>query len=195
MDSELKFWRGVFPDAPPVLPLLPMAQVSTRMALKTFRVNQVEFRLESKMATRIKQISMKQRCTAFHFYLAVFKAMLFRFLDIDDLTIGIADANRTDADITDTIGLFINLLTLRFQYQLMQCFAESIVEARNKAYTALGNSPLSFDVLLEELSVPRSSAYSPIFQAFFDYRQGTKLKQAFGNCEFEIEEAHPGRTA
>ena len=192
MDSELKFWRGVFPDAPPVLPVLPMA---SRMPMKTFSVNQMEHKLEPKLAAQIKQMSMKQRSTTFHFYLATFKAMLFRFLDTDDLTIGIADANRTDGDVTGTIGFFLNLLTLRFRYQPTQRFADSVVEARDKAYAALKNSRLPFDVLLKELNVPRSSAYSPIFQAFFDYHQGMKPKQTFGNCEFEAEESHPGRTA
>lgn len=192
MDSELKFWRGVFPDAPPVLPVPPAA---SRMPMKTFSVNQMEHRLEPRLAAQIKKMSIKQRSTTFHFYLATFKAMLFRFLDTDDLTIGVADANRTDEDVMGTIGLFLNLLTLRFQYQPTQPFADSIVEARNKAYAALGNSRLPFDVLLKELNVPRSSAYSPIFQAFFDYRQGTKPKQAFCDCEMEVEEWHPGRTA
>ena len=195
MDSELEFWRGVFPDAPPVLPLLPMALIGSRMPMKSFGVNQVEYRLEPELAARVKQAAKKSRTTPFQFYLATFKTMLFRFLDVDDLTIGIADANRTDGDVMGTIGLFLNLLTLRFQYQPTQRFADSLVEARNKAYAALGNSRLPFDILLKELNVPRSSSHSPFFQAFFDYRQGAQEKQAFGNCEFEIEQVHPGRTA
>jgi hybrid polyketide synthase / nonribosomal peptide synthetase ACE1 len=43
--------------------------------------------------------------------------------------------------------------------------------------------------------VPRSSAYSPFFQAFFDYRQGAQEKHPFDNAQFEVQELHPGRTA
>ena len=43
--------------------------------------------------------------------------------------------------------------------------------------------------------MPRSSSHSPIFQAFFDYRQGAQEKQSFGDCQLEVEAVHPGRTA
>lgn len=36
------------------------------------------------------------------------------------------------------------------------------------------------------LGVPRSASHTPIFQTFFDYRQGMRKKQPFGNCELEM---------
>ncbi|KAI0376194.1 hypothetical protein F5Y04DRAFT_286173 [Hypomontagnella monticulosa] len=196
MNSELGFWRGVFPDEPPVLPLLPMARVSSRTTLKTFDIHQVEHRIEPVLAARIKSMSKSLRSTTFHFYLAAFKAMLFCFTDAQDLTIGIADANRNDSDVMGTIGFFLNLLTLRFRRQPDQPFTDAVTEARNTAYAALGNSRLPFDVLLKELNVPRSSSYSPFFQAFFDYRQGAQDKLTWGNGhQFELGEMHPGRTS
>jgi hybrid polyketide synthase / nonribosomal peptide synthetase ACE1 len=196
MDDELNFWRDMFRDPPPVLDLLPISKTSCRVPMKTFMVNQVKYRLEPSLAARVKKMSTSQRSTTFHFYLAAFKTMLFRFLkDTTDLTIGIADANRTEGDVMNTIGFFLNLLALRFRYVPSQHFSDAITEARNTAYAALANSRLPFDILLKELNVPRSSAYSPIFQAFFDYRQGAQEKLAFGNCQLELEEAHPGRTA
>lgn len=195
MDDEIAYWRNEFPHGHPVLPLLPMAKVSSRMPLKSFHVNQVEYRLEPKLAARVKEMSKTHRATPFHFYLATFKAMLFRFTDAQDLTIGIADANRNDSDVMGTVGLLLNLLTLRFKYESSQKFGDCIAEARTKAYEALGNSRVPFDILLKELNVPRSSSYSPFFQAFFDYRQGHQEKQSFGNTNFEFLELHPGRTA
>ncbi len=195
MDNEILYWRKEFPNGHPVLPLLPMAKVSSRMPLKSFHVNQVEHRLEPELAARVKAMSKAHGATPFHFYLATFKAMLFRFTDAQDLTIGIADANRNDSDVMGTVGLLLNLLTLRFKYDPSQQFGDCVAEARTKAYEALGNSRVPFDVLLKELNVPRSSSYSPFFQAFFDYRQGHQEKQPFGNTKFEFLELHPGRTA
>ncbi|KAI9713755.1 MAG: NRPS, partial [Chrysothrix sp. TS-e1954] len=196
MDADLRFWRAVFPEPPPVLPLLPMAQSSTRVAMKAFDTNQVEIRLSSSLTSRVKQVAKGQRSTPFHLYLAVFKTMLFRFLnDTTDLTIGIADANRNEDDVSGTIGLFLNLLTLRFVWSPEQSFIDAVGEARNKTFAALSHSRLPFDVLLKELNVPRSSTYSPFFQAFFDYRQGAKERHEFGNCQFEVQAVHPGRTA
>ncbi len=199
MRDELSYWQGVFPagEKPPVLPLLPMARTSSRMTMKGFESHQVGSHLEPSLVARVKSMSKAQHSTPFHLHLAAFKAMLFCFAgeDTKDLTIGIADAARNDSDVKDSIGFFLNLLPLRFRRQPDQTFADAIVEARNGTYAALGSSRLPFDVLLTDLNVARSSLHSPFFQAFLDYRQGIQDRHPWGNCEFEFQEAHPGRTA
>lgn len=96
MEVDVKYWRGLFPEGeqPPVLPLLPMARVSSRVAMKKFGVHQVGLRLEKDLVARIRAIAKAQQSTPFHFYLAVYKNMLFGLSQAQDLTIGIADANR-----------------------------------------------------------------------------------------------------
>lgn len=197
MKDELTYWRSVFPagEQPPVLPLLPMARTSSRMAMKNFGVHQVMARISPELMAKIKTVSKAQRSTPFHFYLAAYKAMLFSFTDAQDLTIGIADANRNDSDVIGSIGFFLNLLTLRFRRQPNQRFGDAVAEARNTTYAALGNSRLPFDVLLTELNIARSSTHSPFFQAFFDYRQGAQEEHPWGNTQFKFQEVHPGRTA
>lgn len=120
---------------------------------------------------QIKIQCKRHKITTFHFFLAVLKVFLFRHLDTDDLVIGVADANRADASVTGTVGFLLNLLPLRFKSAKGEVFKDSVIEARNKAYSALANSKLPFDVLLETLDIPRSASHSPLFQVFMDYRQ------------------------
>lgn len=197
MADELNYWRQIFPagEQPPVLPLLPMARVSSRIPMKEFDTHQVEVKLEPELVRRIRTVSKAQRSTPFHFYLAAFKAMLFALTDTDDLTIGVADAARHDSDVMDSIGFFLNLLPLRFHRQAHQRFSDAIVEVRKTSYGALENSRLPFDVLLSELGVARSSSHSPFFQAFIDYRQGAQARYPLGNCEMEFQQIITGKTA
>ena len=198
MRKELEYWRGVFPagEELPILPLLPMARISSRIAMSEFDTHQVQWRLEPVLAARIKSVSKAQRSTPFHLYLAAFQTMLFRFTNTDDLTIGVADAARNDGNVMGSIGFFLNLLTLRFRRQPDQSFAGAIADARNTTYAALNTSRLPFDVLLAELNVARDSTHAPFFQAFLDYRQGLQERQSWGGCELEMqEEIHTGKTA
>lgn len=196
MSSELAYWRQVFDDAPSTLPLLPVAKISARVPMKAFENNEAYFRLDASVGAKVKEIAKATRSTPFHVYLATFKTMLARFTESEDLMIGIADAARNDGDLVSTIGLFLNLLAVRFKHQHGQTFRDSVVEARTKVYSALGNSRLPFDVLLKELHhVPRSSAHAPFFQVFFDYRQGVQETQKFGDCELHMETCCTGRTA
>ncbi|KAI0141789.1 putative hybrid NRPS/PKS enzyme [Xylariaceae sp. FL1272] len=197
MDEQLKYWRQMFPtnDPPSVLPLLPMSRVSARTSLKVYDTHQVQFRLEPALLTRVKSFAKASGSSPFHLYLAAFKAMLFSFVDSPDLTIGVADAGRSEPNLRGSIGFFLNLLPLRFRRQDNQTFNDAMLEARNVHYSALENCRVPFDVLLAELNVARSSSYNPFFQAFLDYRQGFPTKHAFGNTEFEIKTVSHGQSA
>ena len=197
--EELSYWQGIFPagEETPVLPLLPMARTNSRMTMKSFDSHQVAKHLEPELVARVKSMSKAQRSTPFHLHLAAYKAMLFCLAgdETKDLTIGVADAARNESDVSGSIGFFLNLLTLRFRRQPDQPFGNAIAEARDTFYGALGTSRLPFDVLLKEVNVTRSSLHSPFFQAFIDYRQNLQEKHPWGNCQFELQELRPGRTA
>jgi hybrid polyketide synthase/nonribosomal peptide synthetase ACE1 len=194
MTGELKFWKSEFPDFPDPLPLLPMAKVNSRQVLSRYDFEQVEYTLDPALVGQIKDQCRKLKATTFHFCLAILKIMMFRLIDIDDIVIGIADANRTESSTSETVGFLLNLLPLRFKADEEQSFGDALKEARTKAYAALTNSKLPFDVLLEELEIPRSSTYSPLFQIFMDYRNVAAKSPPMMNCKAEAT-ATPGRTA
>ncbi|KAL9130700.1 MAG: hypothetical protein Q9217_001179 [Psora testacea] len=195
MKEELGFWRKEFPDLPPPLPIAPLSKVNSRRALTRYDFHRIEFKVDPALAERIKEACRKQRVTSFHFHLATFKALLFRFLDTDDLCVGFGDANRTDGNVRESIGFYLNLLPLRFRSKPTQTFGDAVKEARTKVSAALANSRLPFDVLLEELQIPRSATHSPLFQAFINYRHELQEKRTFGSCELEGEKYDVGKTA
>lgn len=198
MDKELSYWRTIFPAGkePPILPLLPMAHTSSRTAMKAFDTHEVRCTMEPEVAAEIRQAARKQASTPFHFYLAAFHTMLFRFTDVEELVVGMADAARNAGDLQNSVGFFLNLLPLKFRRGMSQRFSEAISNTRKTAYAALETSRLPFDVLLTELGVGRSSSHSPLFQAFIDYRQGSQEgEQPWADCKLVMQESTLGKTA
>ena len=123
------------------------------------------------------------------------KTLLHRSLATDDVCIGIADANRNDVGTVEAIGMYLNLLPIRFRLRGIEPFKEAIVETKAKAYAALSHSRLPFDVLLDILDVPRSASHSPLFQACINYRQGAQETLLFGDCKLDGLKLESGRTA
>ncbi|KAJ6789492.1 hypothetical protein PWT90_00293 [Aphanocladium album] len=197
MVNELEYWRGIFPEnsPPTTLPLLPMARTSTRTAMTAYDTHEVHCRLSPELAAKIRQVSKMLHATPFHFYLAAFHTLLFRFTETNELVVGMADAARNGGEMLNSIGFYLNLLALRFQWRPHSSFTEAISDARTVAHSALERSRLPFDVLLTELGFDRSAAHSPLFQAFIDYRQGSPEKQSWSDCQFEMKEWHLGKTA
>jgi hybrid polyketide synthase/nonribosomal peptide synthetase ACE1 len=172
--AEREYWRNEFLNIPTVLPLFPMAQVNWRRPMKKYEQHKYYIKLDPSLTALIKETCRSQKVTPFHFHLAVFKTLLFRFLGINDLCIGIADANRTDEKDMGVIGFMVNLLPLRFQLNATQTFVAALKEVRAKVFSALAHSNVPFNVILEDIGVPRASTHSPLFQAFIDYRQANK---------------------
>ncbi|KAF2820849.1 hypothetical protein CC86DRAFT_360096 [Ophiobolus disseminans] len=182
LDGEFQFWKDMYsqklpsgeikPDFPEPLPLFNLAQ-STRQSLDNYEFEEASVVLDSRILRQIKTQCKKHKITPFHFFLGVLRTFLFRQLDVDDLVIGIADANRTDDSVASTIGFMLNLLPLRFKNDVADqniSFKDVAAEARKTAYDGLAHSKLPFDALLEKLNIPRSATHSPLYQVFLDFR-------------------------
>lgn len=182
LDGDFRFWKDLYsvklpsgaikPDFPEPLPLFSLAQ-SPRKSLDNYEHEEAMVVLDAKTVQQIKARCRRHKITTFHFFLGVLRTFLFRHLNVDDLVIGIADANRVDNVLDSTMGFMLNLLPLRFKSENGDKdlpFKEIAIHARNMAYSALAHSKLPFDALLEKLDVPRSTTHSPLFQVWMDYR-------------------------
>lgn len=177
MKDDVVFWKKMFTTLPDPLPLFPFANVKARLPMMKYEHEEVEVTLDSTMAQQIRALCRKQHCTMFHFFLATLQVFLTQWLETDDLCIGIADANRKDVKTLSTMGCLLNLVPLQFDaLRDKASFSSVLAAAKEKVYSSLAHSAAPFELLLEELNVPRSSSHSPLFQAFLDYRQ-LNLKQ------------------
>ena len=172
LQDDIDFWKKKYTTLPDPLPLFPFPGVGARLPQTKYEHEEVEMVLDSETAQSIRTLCRQNRCTTFHFFLATFRLFLTRWLEIDDLCIGIADANRKDIKTLATVGFLLNLIPLRFGgLNGKETFSTLLNAAKQTSYSALNHSALPFDLLLQELEVPRSSSHSPMFQAFLDYRQ------------------------
>jgi len=149
LEKKLSYWRLEFQEIPPILPLLPVSKVTSRQAISRYGSSYVEHRLDAKVAASIKEICKGLHVTPSHFYLATFRVMLMRLARVEDLCIGVADANRHDSNTMSTVGLFLNMLPIHFKQSTNVPFGEILRETRAKVYEALAQAGVPFDELLQ----------------------------------------------
>nr|A0A7L9EYL1.1 RecName: Full=Hybrid PKS-NRPS synthetase xenE; AltName: Full=Xenoacremones biosynthesis cluster protein E [Xenoacremonium sp. BF-2018a]QOJ72663.1 XenE [Xenoacremonium sp. BF-2018a] len=182
MQEEINYWKSEFADVPSPLPLLPFAAEKQRKSLAAYSHTSVSRLVDPRVARQISNTCHKLKANVFHFYLGVFEVLLFKLFGNNDVCIGMADANRWNEKVSQSIGMYLNLLPLRFHLDGRQSFEAMLKDTRRKAYLAMSNSRLPFDVLLDNVICERSSAFSPLFQAFINYRQGVNEKRVLGNA-------------
>lgn len=197
MAAEVSFWKNEFATLPPVLPIMPFSMTVSRRALTHYAAHKAEVTVEARVASQIKALAKKCRVTPFHIYLAIFRVLLARLTGVTDVAIGMGDANRTERGTPEAIGMFLNLLPLRFQgaVDTGPTFEKAVQEAKAKVMKALAHSRVPLDVILNELNVPRAPENAPLFQAFIDYRQPLPDRTRMFDCRLVGEEYVRGDTA
>ena len=194
MQEEINYWKSELANAPPPLPLLPFAATKNRTTLARYEDISASHGIDSKLAKQIENTCQKLKANVFHYYLAVFEVLLFKLFGYSDVCIGMADANRWNDQVANSIGMYLNLLPLRFHLDAKQSFESVLKDTRRKAYLAMSNSRLPFDILLDNVESERSTAFSPLFQAFINYRQGVSEKRKFDSATGIIKEMSLPRT-
>ncbi|KAG6356925.1 hypothetical protein INS49_014800 [Diaporthe citri] len=192
-DSELRFWNDQHTPLPSVMPLLPIAQTTgrknVRESLQTYESFVSCRELSEELVSSIKLTSRRLRATPFHIHLAVIQMVFSRLLNLEDICIGVADANRTDEQYADTVGFFLNLLPVRFSVQQEDSLQTLVQNTCRKMFAAISNSKVPFDLILDALRVPRFTDHSPLFQVAVNYRMGALLQRPLGEAMLELASA------
>lgn len=184
--DTIRYWKAEFENLPPTLPLLNFAESKMRVPLIDYTTRGYERTLSAEHGASIKAAARNLSVTPFHIHLATLQAVLYDLTFSKDVCIGITDANKNDAAHMDTVGFFVNVLPLRLQSSASQALADLASNAKTKADNALAHSQIPFDVLLDELKLPRSTTHSPLFQIVLNYKMGSTQKVPLADCQAQL---------
>jgi hybrid polyketide synthase/nonribosomal peptide synthetase ACE1 len=192
--DDISYWKGEFQTSPQALPLLPISKITVRPSLQKYESHLVSHRISPALSAKVADTCKRIKVSPFQFYLAVFKILITRLIKVDEVCIGVADANRNNPEQQNSLGCYLNLLPIKLSSAPVT-FGDAVKEARHKAQLAFAHSNVPFDIILNELNVPRSSQHSPLFQIFLNYRQGVAEKRTFAGCDSEWTDFDGGRIA
>jgi hybrid polyketide synthase/nonribosomal peptide synthetase ACE1 len=195
MKSDFDYWEAELSAMSTTLPLLPSSTARIRNPLQHYNHNIVSRHVDTELDARVSQVCRKLKASVLHFYIAVFEATLFQLLNTTDVCIGMADANRLEGQLATSVGMYLNLLPLRFKLGPEHRFQDMLKETRRKVYGAMAHSRVSIDALVNHMKVPRLTTHAPLFQAFINYRPGVSEERKFGSVQARGLQATTSRTA
>ncbi|KFY01771.1 hypothetical protein O988_02546 [Pseudogymnoascus sp. VKM F-3808] len=196
-ETQINFWKNMHLPLPGIMPLLPFAKVKSRINSNHNGIQTSLQELDADHTSKIKLAANALRITPFHFYLSAMQVLFSKLLDLEDICIGVTDANRNVAGYSDIVGYFLNMMALRFQIDRNEQFSKLAKRTAQKVYAASENSDVPFDLVLERLDIPRSSAHTPLFQVALNYRMGDMAEVPLGDCKLSyssVEEASSAHT-
>ncbi|OGM48141.1 hypothetical protein ABOM_002899 [Aspergillus bombycis] len=188
MDDEIAFWGTVHATLPDVLPLLPISSARRRQPLRQYESHTIKRDIGRDLVTKIKDASRALRVTPFNLYLATVQVLFAKMMGIEELCIGVTDASRTDDNVAETVGFFLNMLPLRFKIDRQRPFTDLVQRTSRHVLEGRSNGRVPIDVILDHLNVPRDASFSPLFQVTFNYRVGAMAETSLGkDCRLSVE--------
>ncbi|WZH49426.1 putative PKS-NRPS protein [Fusarium acuminatum] len=184
--QRIAFWKSEFSTIPETLPLLPMASVISRPTNSNCHCHHQYRQLKDEQLQALKTTCQRLSISRFHFHLALLQVLLAKYTGAEDICVGIVDANRSDPKFAQTVGYFVNMLPIRTQLSQKATFSNLAKTASRKTLTVLNEAAVPFDMLLDQLKVPRSAGTTPLFQAALNYRLGSIWEMPLGDAKMEL---------
>ncbi|MCH0563661.1 MULTISPECIES: non-ribosomal peptide synthetase [unclassified Streptomyces] len=171
LQAQVGYWRRHLQGAPAALDL-PVAR--RRSPAQGAEGGRVWAELSAEEAAALHELCRDHGVTPFMLLLTLLATVLRRWSGQEDLVIGAPVTTRNDAATTDLIGFFVNTLPLRIDLSGAPAFDTLLGRVRKVALDGYAhNEDTPFDVLVNELQIPRDPNHTPLFQVILNMVEST----------------------
>ncbi|GCD93045.1 non-ribosomal peptide synthetase [Embleya hyalina] len=171
LTAQLDYWKGELAGLPQPLPL-PTDR--PRPLVASHRGDVVEFAIDPRTAAAVEELARGRGATASMVFQSALAVLLHALGSGDDIAIGSPIANRTDDNLADLIGFFVNTWVLRVRMVGNPGFPDLLDQVRGKSLDAYDHQDLPFERLVEVLNPERSTSYAPLVQVMLAWQNFTR---------------------
>ncbi|MFC7430030.1 MULTISPECIES: amino acid adenylation domain-containing protein [unclassified Agrococcus] len=132
---------------------------------------QLTFTIPTDVATGVQSAAGLAQATGFHAWLAGLAGFLHRIGAGDDVVIGSPSAGRSDPDVADLVGFFVNTLPLRLDLADAPTLVEAIERARAATLHAIEHEAVPFERIVEAMAPERRLGRHPLFQTMLSVEE------------------------
>lgn len=179
---QLAYWKNQLAGDPAALQL-PTDR--PRPPQQTFNGGFAQRDLSSELIQPLQKLAQDSGATPFMLLLAAYQAVLNRYSQSNDIWVGTPIANRQRSEVKDLIGLFLNTIVMRAQFEPELTFRQLVEQVKQHALDAFAHQDLPFERLVDELKPQRDPAASPLFQVMFVYSPAANLSRSLPGLTFE----------
>ncbi|MCW8096289.1 non-ribosomal peptide synthetase [Streptomyces tauricus] len=165
--GQLEYWRQTLAGL-----AQPLALPADRPRPKTMshRGDAVGFTLDPGLLRSVEKLAARADTTVSMVMHSALAVLLHHLGCGDDIPVGAPIAGRTDEELRDLVGFFVNTWVLRVDLSGNPSFRQLLQRVRDRALAAYDHQDVPFERLVELLNPDRSTAYHPLFQVMLSWQ-------------------------
>jgi amino acid adenylation domain-containing protein len=141
--------------------------------------------LSSEQTKKLEQFCIVQGCTPYMLFVTACCVLFFHYGNRDETVLGCPVAGRSDSEIENLIGCFINMLSIRVVLKDDLTVKQLVAQVRDTVLEALSNQEVSFHHVVQAVQPAKAFARPPIFQVMVHYRNFPRLESEFTPLEIQ----------
>ncbi|MET4143106.1 amino acid adenylation domain-containing protein, partial [Pedobacter sp. UYP1] len=175
LDNEIykehqSYWLKQFEGT---LPVFELTTDKFRPAVKTYNGSMVRQQINPQLIAGLRRLTEAQDSTLFMGLLALVYTLLYRYTNLKDIIIGSPIAGREHIDLEEQIGLYINTLALRTQFEAEDSFQSLLSNVRTVALGAYEHQQYPFNELIDKLKIQRDMSRNALFDVMVTLRDNS----------------------
>jgi amino acid adenylation domain-containing protein len=161
-DDDLAWWRERLTGAPA---LVELPTDRPRPPVRDPRGRTQNLRIPARTAEALAALGRSRGASLFAVLATALAVLLERVTGQRDVVLGAPTAGRgADRRLDDLVGLFVNMVALRFEVDPARSFARLVETEGRAVLEALARGAAPFDRVLDATGVERSVGHTPLFQ-------------------------------
>ncbi|MCP4153521.1 MAG: AMP-binding protein, partial [bacterium] len=158
------YWQEQFADE---MPNLELPLDYRRPTQQNFDGANIGFYAGREVTTSLRAIAAENNVTLYMLLLTLFNIFLARISGSEDIVVGTPTDGRSNADLENIVGMFVNTLALRNRPEGGKTTDFFLAQLKEQTVAAFENRDYPFENLVETLNVPRDTGRNPVFDVMF----------------------------
>ncbi|WP_329217519.1 amino acid adenylation domain-containing protein [Streptomyces sp. NBC_01485] len=159
-EEELKYWQERLAGLEALeLPADRLRPAEPTQGGETFVVD-----FPAELLTKARALAHERGASLYMVVAAALNVVLSRYSGQDDIALGVPMLGRTDPELEDVVGLFINMTVLRSDLSGGVTFAELLERITDANLDMYDNQDVPFDHVVDRVQPVRDAGRNPLFQ-------------------------------
>jgi amino acid adenylation domain-containing protein len=165
--EDLAFWEEALRGAPA---LLELPGDRARPPVMSYQGRRHRWKLSRDLTEALRTTSREEKTSLFTVFAAALGALLYRYSESDDISMGIPMSDRDQPELQSVVGFLLHMHVLRTRLSGDMTFRDLLSRVQKAVLDLYMHRSAPFDQIVRNLHPERNLSYSPLFQVMLNWR-------------------------